>query len=74
MIRIIIIYMNGFVIYMISLIKGLKDLFKIKNNDKILLIKYSIILGIVISLLVGHTLVAPGVSIYLIYLLKYREE
>ena len=60
----------GFVIFIIPIIKELKCLFK--SKDKILI--FSIILALLISLFVGHTLTAPSVSILLLYVLKYRKR
>src|SRR5574344_47771 len=62
----------GFLIFLIPLINIIKTIFKKPMQDKtIKLFRFAIILGFVISLLVGHTLVSPGVSIYLAYLLLY---
>ena len=57
----------GFIITLFPLFKKYYNYFK-NNNNK--LIKFSLILSILISILVGHTLVAPAVSIYLVYLLN----
>ncbi len=64
----------GFIVYLFPIVINIKDVFKVKNNDIMLLIKFSIVLGVLISILVGHTLLAPGVSIYLVYLIKFRKE
>lgn len=55
----------GFIIYIIPIIKN------IKNKG---IYMFSIILCFIIAILVGHTLVAPAVSIYLIYLMKSGEK
>ena len=59
----------GFILFIIPLIKSIKDNYK--NKD--MLYKYSIIVCLIISILVGHTLIAPGVSIYFIYLISGKK-
>jgi hypothetical protein len=54
----------GLIIVLIPLIKKIKT---IKPNA---LVKFSLILGLVIAFLVGHTIGSPGVAIYLVYLFK----
>lgn len=57
----------GFIIYIIPLIKGFKE---ISKNS---LIIFSAILAIVIAMLVGHTLLAPAVAIYIIIIFKMEK-
>ena len=57
----------GFIIYIIPLIKGFKE---ISKNS---LIIFSAILSIVIAMLVGHTLLAPAVAIYIIIIFKMEK-
>ncbi|MBE6158232.1 MAG: hypothetical protein E7159_00180 [Firmicutes bacterium] len=57
----------GFIIYIIPLIKGFKEL------NKNSLIIFSAILSIVIAMLVGHTLLAPAVAIYIIIIFKMEK-
>ncbi len=57
----------GFIIYIIPLIKGFKEL------NKNSLIIFSAILSIVIATLVGHTLLAPAVAIYIIIIFKMEK-
>ena len=60
----------GFVIFIIPIIKGVKEVFK--NKDIIVI--FSVLLALVISILVGHVLIAPSVSILLLYVLKYKKR
>ena len=57
----------GFIIYLYPLYKNIKEL----NKNK--LIRFSIILSLLIAMLVGHTLIAPAVSIYVCYLFKMGD-
>ena len=58
----------GFIIYLLPLIKNIKEL----NKNK--LIRFSIILSLIIATLVGHTLIAPAVAIYVAYLFKMGDN
>lgn len=60
----------GFIIFIIPIIRGFKEVFKNKNAVVI----FSVILAFVISALVGHTLIAPSVSILILYVLKYNKR
>lgn len=60
----------GFIIIMYPIVKALIMVFKKNYHSSI---KFAIILGLVIAMLVGHTIVSPGVSIYLLYLFKTKE-
>ena len=60
----------GFILFIIPIIKNIKVSFK--NNETIVI--FSIILALLISILVGHTLTAPSVSILLLYVLKYKKR
>ena len=60
----------GFIVFIIPIIKGIKDVFNKKNS----IVIFSIILAFIISTLVGHTLIAPSVSILLLYVLKYNKR
>ena len=65
----------GFIILMCPLIISLKNKFKqniLTPENKI--VNFSIILGLIIALFVGHTLSAPGVAIYIIYLFKLKNK
>ncbi len=57
----------GFIIYLYPLYKNIKEL----NKNK--LIRFSVILSLLIAMLVGHTLIAPAVSIYVCYLFKMGD-
>ena len=58
----------GFILYLIPLIKSIKEL----SNNK--LIRFSIILSLLIALLVGHTLTAPAVSIFICIIFKMGDR
>ena len=58
----------GFIIYLIPLIKNIKEL----SKNKIII--FSVILSLIIATLVGHTLVAPAVSIYVVILFKMGDK
>ena len=60
----------GFIIIMIPIFMAIKNIF-VKHYDKLII--FAIILGLIISMLVGHTLSSPGVAIYLIYLFKTKK-
>ena len=60
----------GFILFIIPIIKGVKNVFENKN----VLVIFSVILALIISILVGHTLTAPSVSILLLYVLKYKKR
>jgi len=57
----------GFLIYLKPLIKGIKTM-----NNK--LFKFSVIMSLIMAFLMGHTLVAPSVSIFILYMIKYKEK
>lgn len=59
----------GFIIFIIPLINIIQKIFKEKNS----LIIFTLILSLLISFLVGHTLTAPSVSIILCFVLKYKR-
>ena len=59
----------GFVVYLIPLINKLRNSF----NKKDILVKFSLVLSFIISILVGHTLLAPGVAIYIVYLVLSKN-
>ena len=59
----------GFIIFIIPIIKNIKELI----NDKNAIVIFSVILALLISILVGHTLIAPSVSILLLYVIKYNR-
>ena len=60
----------GFIIFIIPIIKCIKNVFM--NNQSIII--FSVILAFIISILVGHTLTAPSVSILLLYVVKYNKR
>jgi len=60
----------GFIIYTFSIIKEIKYNFNELNK----IVKFSLVMTLLIALLVGHTLVAPSVSIFIVYMLKYNKE
>lgn len=60
----------GFIIFIIPIIKSVKNVFS--NKDAIVI--FSVVLALLISILVGHTLTAPSVSILLLYVLKYKKR
>ena len=61
----------GFSLYMMPLLNSIKVVFEKKKN---VLIKFSILMALVISVLVGHTLVAPSVSLLIVFIFKYRNK
>ena len=63
--------MYGFVLVIYPLTKEIDSIFKVKKNY---LVIFSAILMIIIAMLVGHTLLAPSVSLFLIIVLKLNKE
>lgn len=60
----------GLVLFIIPLLSTIKNIFKNKNT----LIIFTLLLSLLISFLVGHTLTAPSVSLILIFVLKYNKR
>ena len=60
----------GLVLFIIPLLSTIKNIFKNKNT----LIIFTLLLSLLISFLVGHTLTAPSVSLILIFVLKYSKR
>lgn|SRR5574344_1920493 len=64
----------GFMIFIIPVVINTKRIFKKSADLNIMkVLKFAVILALVISFLVGHTLVAPGVAIFIIYLILYLK-
>lgn len=60
----------GFTLFIIPIIKCIKEVFKGKDS----IIIFSVILALLISVFVGHTLTAPSVSILLLFVVKYKKR
>ena len=60
----------GMILFIIPVVNCVKDV--IKSKDLILI--FTIILSLIISICVGHTLIAPSVSILLLYVVKYNKR
>lgn len=64
----------GTIIILLPLIINLKSIIKPQKETINKLIKFSIIFGLVVSMIVGHTLSSPGVSIYLaVIMIKFKQ-
>ncbi|MBR1416823.1 MAG: O-antigen ligase family protein [Bacilli bacterium] len=61
----------GFILVLYPLAKEIYDIFKVKKNNLVIFVS---ILSIIIAFLVGHTIVSPAVSIFLIIVLKLNKE
>jgi len=60
----------GFTIFIVPIIREVRNVF----NNKDAIVIFSVVLALLISILVGHTLTAPSVSILLLYVLKYKKR